>query len=70
MRLLHQLLRPSSLPAPAAKKTGWANWPAAVDPGSVTDLAAILDRAAATLQRRSLVFIVSDFISESDWSSR
>jgi uncharacterized protein (DUF58 family) len=32
-----------------------------------TDLAAVLDRAAQTLTRRSLVFIVSDFIAPSDW---
>jgi uncharacterized protein (DUF58 family) len=32
-----------------------------------TDLAAILDRAAETIRRRSLVFIVSDFISPPGW---
>src|SRR3972149_6083831 len=30
----------------------------------VTDLASILDRAAETLRRRSMVFIVSDFLAE------
>lgn len=35
----------------------------------VTDLAAILDRAAETIKRRSLVFIVSDFISEGGWEA-
>jgi uncharacterized protein (DUF58 family) len=35
-------------------------------PGT-TDLAAILNRAAETLKRRSMVFIVSDFISEEGW---
>ena len=35
--------------------------------GGVTELASILDRAAQTLKRRSLVFLVSDFISEGDW---
>ncbi|HLF79253.1 MAG TPA: DUF58 domain-containing protein [Dehalococcoidia bacterium] len=32
-----------------------------------TDLAAILDRAAQTLRRRSLVFVVSDFIAAEGW---
>lgn len=33
----------------------------------VTDLAAILDRAAQTLKRRSMVFVVSDFIAPEGW---
>ena len=37
--------------------------------GGVTDLATILDRAGETLRRRSLVFVVSDFISSSDWEA-
>jgi uncharacterized protein (DUF58 family) len=37
--------------------------------GGVTDLATIIDRAGETLRRRSLVFIVSDFISSSDWEA-
>jgi len=53
LRLLHQLVRDDREAAPGS--------------GKVTDLAAILDRAARTLRRRSLVFVVSDFISESDW---
>ncbi len=53
LRLLHQLVRED--------KT--AEHPT----GRPTDLAAILDRAARTLRRRALVFVVSDFISESDW---
>jgi uncharacterized protein (DUF58 family) len=52
LRLLHQLVR-SDRHENAS--------------GSATDLAAILDRAARTLRRRSLVFVVSDFISQSDW---
>jgi uncharacterized protein (DUF58 family) len=32
-----------------------------------TDLAAMLHLAAATARRRGLVFVVSDFISDSDW---
>jgi uncharacterized protein (DUF58 family) len=35
----------------------------------VTDLAAILDRAAQTLRRRSLVFVVSDFIAAEGWEA-
>jgi uncharacterized protein (DUF58 family) len=35
--------------------------------GSVTDLARLLDLAARTLRRRSLVVIVSDFISQPGW---
>ena len=37
--------------------------------GGVTDLATIIDRAGETLRRRSLVFVVSDFISSSDWEA-
>src|SRR5690606_18547327 len=53
LRILHQLLRDD-------RGTKAAQ-------GKATDLAAIIDRAASTLRRRSLVFLVSDFISESDW---
>jgi uncharacterized protein (DUF58 family) len=35
--------------------------------GSVTDLGRLLDHAARTIRRRSLVVIVSDFISEPGW---
>ena len=35
--------------------------------GSVTDLARLLDLAARTVRRRSLVIIVSDFISQPGW---
>jgi uncharacterized protein (DUF58 family) len=42
--------------------------PAAVDPDSRTiDLAAMLHLAAATVRRRSLVFVISDFIGDRDW---
>jgi uncharacterized protein (DUF58 family) len=34
-----------------------------------TNLGAVLDRAAQTLKRRSLVFIVSDFIAEPGWDA-
>jgi uncharacterized protein (DUF58 family) len=52
LRLLHQLVR-------GDKETSGA--------GKVTDIAGILDRAAQTLRQRSLVFVVSDFISGADW---
>lgn len=35
--------------------------------GGATDLSAILDRASRMLRSRSLVFVVSDFFSQSDW---
>jgi uncharacterized protein (DUF58 family) len=35
----------------------------------VTDLKGILDRAGQTLQRRSLVFVVSDFIAAEGWET-
>ena len=38
-----------------------------VPEGRATDLEAFLRAAARTIRRRSLVFIVSDFISESQW---
>ena len=52
LRLAHELTRPR--PAPA--------------PGATTDLAAMLRLAASTTaRRRSLVFVVSDFIGDPDW---
>jgi uncharacterized protein (DUF58 family) len=35
--------------------------------GRTTDLAAMLHLAAATIRRRSLVFVISDFIGDVDW---
>jgi uncharacterized protein (DUF58 family) len=55
LRLIHQLVRPDKKP----KHGG----------GVATDLKAILDRAAQTLRRRSIVFVVSDFFSEEDWEA-
>jgi len=37
--------------------------------GGVTDLAGILERAGQTLRRRSLVFVVSDFIAADGWEA-
>jgi uncharacterized protein (DUF58 family) len=51
LRLTHELTRP-----------------AAVRPdGSTTDLDAMLRLAASTARRRSLVFVISDFIGAADW---
>ncbi len=55
LRLIHQLVRPDR--------------PHGAATGNVTDLKAILDRAGQTLQRRSLVFVVSDFIAEDSWEA-
>jgi uncharacterized protein (DUF58 family) len=37
--------------------------------GRTTDLAAMLHLAAATARRRSLVFVISDFIGDLDWEA-
>lgn len=37
--------------------------------GGQTDLAAVLDRAAQTMRRRSMVFVVSDFIAPPGWEA-
>ena len=42
--------------------------PATTSDGRTTDLAAMLHLAAATVRRRSLVFVISDFIGDVDWS--
>lgn len=41
--------------------------PTAKTDGRTTDLTAMIDLAVATVRRRSLVFVVSDFIAEADW---
>jgi uncharacterized protein (DUF58 family) len=41
--------------------------PAVATDGRTTDLAAMLHLAAATARRRSLVFVISDFIGDVDW---
>jgi uncharacterized protein (DUF58 family) len=54
LRLLHELSRPDHVAD--SKRT-------------VTDLGAILDRAGQMLRRRSLVFVVSDFIADDGWEA-
>jgi uncharacterized protein (DUF58 family) len=39
----------------------------ALPDGATTDLDAMLRLASSTIRRRSLIFIVSDFITEADW---
>jgi uncharacterized protein (DUF58 family) len=41
--------------------------PGAPGPGTTTDLADLLRVALSTIRRRSLVFLVSDFITGTDW---
>jgi uncharacterized protein (DUF58 family) len=53
LRLTHEITKP----VPARRD------------GRPTDLAAMLHLAAATARRRSLIFVVSDFIGEGDWSA-
>ena len=52
LRLAHELTKPSATVRPD---------------GSITNLAAMLRLAATTVRRRSLVFVISDFIGEVDW---
>ena len=51
--VLHLLRRLMSPPAPA--------------PGDTTDLAVLLETALSVLKRRSVVFVVSDFVSPAGW---
>jgi uncharacterized protein (DUF58 family) len=51
LRLVHQLVRPDKAQTAAG----------------ITDLTAILNRAAQALRRRSMVFVVSDFIAPEGW---
>jgi uncharacterized protein (DUF58 family) len=53
LRLTHEISKPATV---------------RVD-GSTTDLAAMLRLAASTARRRSLVFIISDFIGNVDWEA-
>jgi uncharacterized protein (DUF58 family) len=64
LRILHQLIRPGEEPVIAQpRRKGQQR------EGTVTDLKGILDRAGQTLRRRSLVFVVSDFISDAGWEA-
>jgi uncharacterized protein (DUF58 family) len=59
LRITHELIAPA---ATTRRRGGKAD-------GSTTDLARMLRLAASTARRRSLVFVISDFIGEPDWES-
>ena len=64
LRLLEQMRRPRPRPAPAGRSRPGS----APAPGG-THLADLLDTAAGIVKRRSLVFVVSDFISRPGWEA-
>ena len=68
LRIVHQLIRPErQAAAEAARLRNAKKKRNEADREAVTDLKGILDRAGETLKRRSMVFIVSDFISSEGW---
>jgi uncharacterized protein (DUF58 family) len=68
LQLVHQLIRPERLArANAARERHAKKKRNEADREDVTDLKAILDRAGETLKRKSVVFVVSDFISPEGW---
>ena len=68
LQLVHQLIRPErQAAAEAARARNAKKKRNEADREAVTDLKGILDRAGETLKRRSMVFIVSDFISSEGW---
>jgi uncharacterized protein (DUF58 family) len=68
LQLVHQLIRPERLArANEARERHAKKKRNEAERDAVTDLKGILDRAGETLKRRSLVFIVSDFISPEGW---
>ncbi|GAA1028335.1 DUF58 domain-containing protein [Virgisporangium ochraceum] len=65
-RLAHDITRPVPARPPAVdRKWRWRRKSPA--PGVTTDLAAMLRTAATTARRRSLVFVISDFIGDHGW---
>ena len=72
LNLLQRMRMPRPRPAPTQRSAPrrWTWWrrqaPAASAP-TATSLADLLDTAAPMLKRRSLVFVVSDFISTPGW---
>jgi uncharacterized protein (DUF58 family) len=65
LRLLHHLVRPDVKVNKAPKARGRIER----ELSGMTDLRSILDRAGQTLKRRSLLFVVSDFISDEGWEA-
>ena len=64
-----QLLTRMRQPPPAAARQGAAAKRGAQAKPGATRLAELLTQAEGILRRRSLVFVVSDFISEAGWSA-
>ena len=70
LQLVHQLIRPERIArANEARERHAKKKRNEAETDAVTDLKGILDRAGETLKRRSLVFIVSDFISPDGWDA-
>jgi uncharacterized protein (DUF58 family) len=70
LQLVHQLIRPErQARANEARQRHAKKKRNEADREAVTDLRGILDRAGETLKRRSLVFLVSDFISPEGWDT-
>jgi uncharacterized protein (DUF58 family) len=65
LRLLQQMRKPRPRPQPAKSKGPKKG--AAAPPMAGTKLAELLGAAAGIIKRRSLLFVVSDFISEPGW---
>jgi uncharacterized protein (DUF58 family) len=67
LRLANDITKPvAALPTPAARRWSRKNRKSAAK-GVTTDLAAMLTMAASTARRRSLVFVISDFIGDPGW---
>ena len=66
LQLLTRLRAPAASPALPRRAAGKAG---AAPPQPGTRLADLLGRAEAVIRRRSLVFVLSDFISEPGWSA-
>jgi uncharacterized protein (DUF58 family) len=67
LRLANDITRPVPARPPAMeRKRRWRKKSPA--PGVTTDLSAMLTMAATTARRRSLVFVISDFIGDPGWT--
>ena len=67
LRLANDITKPvAARPAPEARRWSRKNRRSAAK-GVTTDLAAMLTMAASTARRRSLVFVISDFIGDPGW---
>ncbi len=70
LRLAHEVTAqmPTGVAPPPSQRRRLGRRRASIEtPTGPTDLAAMLQLAAATVRRRSLVFVISDFIGEGDW---